>query len=432
MKRYKGQKIQEGIDFMRIPSVTLTPDELDSIPEPPSFEDLAINSKEDLSRSLSIRKQGGRNFSRGKLTKTIKFQQRLSSLASVYSANTKEATDDDEKVDIRDSSVRVRKFTPTMNKLIEENYNSSNSDIDHSISVFQTQLQQPVFIEPVDASADFLYGETRQEEEQILSRRLISGNQTTETFKTANEVLINEIVDSYKNDYMDVVDKSYQPFEKMTIDLPLSLKDKSVVLQPPVPMLNSTHQHTTSIHTVSDMSTLPEKLFSSPEIENRSSASSVYSELSDTEYTDEDDILRRETIHKDIYSNEIPILNNIMDMYDENDDYIIGLDQAKSWILNNVQRVTVPKPTVLEWEDDFDSEDDDDQFVGNRIISAASEGNFTYMRHLEYVDNNSVYGDDIISDYSDRTSFTTDTTNTFNSKEFYEAHEYVEISVDKQ
>ena len=377
MKRYKGQKIQEGIDFMRIPSLTLTPDELDSIPEPPSFEDLAINSKEDLSRSLSIRKQGGRNFSRGKLTKTIKFQQRLSSLASVYSSNTKETADNDEKVDIRTLSVRVRKFTPTMNKLIEENYNSSNSDIDHSISAFQTQLQQPVFIEPVDASADFLYGETRQEEEQILSRRLISGNQTTETFKTANEVLINEIVDSYKNDYMDVVDKSYQPFEKMTIDLPLSLKDKSVVLQPPVPMLNSTHQHTTSIHTVSDMSTLPEKLFSSPEIENRSSASSVYSELSDTEYTDEDDILRRETIHKDIYSNEIPILNNIMDMYDENDDYIIGLDQAKSWILNNVQRVTVPKPRVLEWEDDFDSEDDDDEFVGNRIVSAASEGNFT-------------------------------------------------------
>lgn len=158
MKRYKGQKIQEGIDFMRIPSLTLTPDELDSIPEPPSFEDLAINSKEDLSRSLSIRKQGGRNFSRGKLTKTIKFQQRLSSLASVYSSNTKEAADKDEKVDIRTSSVRVRKFTPTMNKLIEENYTSSNSDIDHSISVFQTQLQQPVFIEPVDASADFLYG----------------------------------------------------------------------------------------------------------------------------------------------------------------------------------------------------------------------------------------------------------------------------------
>lgn len=417
---------------MRIPSLTLTPDELDSIPEPPSFEDFAINSKEDLSRSLSINKQGGRNFSRGKLSKTIKFQQRLSSLVSVHSVNTREPANEDEKVDIRSSSVRVRKFTPTMNKLVEENYTSVNSDLDHGISVFQTHLQQPVFVEPVDASADILYGDTRQEEEQILSRRLVSGNQKTETFKTVNEVLINEIVDSYKNDYMDVVDKSYQPFEKMTIDLPLGLKDKGIVLQPPVPMLNNTHQHTTSIHTVSDMSTLPEKLFSSPEIENRSSASSVYSELSDSEYTDDDEILRRETIHKDIYSNEKPILNNVMDLCDENNDYIIGLDQSKSWILQSVQKVAVSKPKVFEWEKESDSENDNEEFVGNRIVSAASEGNFTYMRHLEYVDNNSVYGDDIISDYSDRTSFTTDTTNTFNSKEFYEAHEYVEVTVDKQ
>ncbi|KAL6933360.1 hypothetical protein ACO0R3_002464 [Hanseniaspora guilliermondii] len=426
MKRYKGQKIKEGIDFMRIPSLTLTPDELDSIPEPPSFEDLAINSKEDLSRSLSIRKQSSRNFSRGKLSKTIKFQQRLSSLASVYSSNTKEVADD-ENVDKRSSSVRVRKFTPTMNKLVEENYSSSNSDIDHSITVYQTQLHQPVFIEPVDTSADFLYGDTRQEEEQILSKRLVSGNQTTETFKTANEVLINEIVDSYKNDHMEVVDKSYQPFEKVSIDLPLSLNDKSIVLQPPIPMLNSNHQHTTSIHTVSDMSTLPEKLFSSPEVENRSSASSVYSELSDTEYTDEDDIIRRETIHKNIYSNEMPKLNNIVDIYD--DEYIIDLEKNKSWILNSVEKVKVSKPKVLKWEDEFESEDE--EFVRNRIVSSASNNNYTYMRHLDYVDNNSVYADDIISDYSERTSFTTNTTTTFNSKEFYEAHEYVEISVDK-
>ncbi len=48
MKRFKGQKIQEGSDLWEYLSLTLTADELSTIPDPLSFEDFAINTKEAL------------------------------------------------------------------------------------------------------------------------------------------------------------------------------------------------------------------------------------------------------------------------------------------------------------------------------------------------------------------------------------------------
>lgn len=439
MKRFKGQKIQEDTDFMRIPSLTLTPDEVDTIPDPPSFEDFAVNSRESFEDPLSIRKNGNRTISKGKLSKTIRFQHRLSSLASVYSSNSHDEVGVAEKVEMRTSSVKVRKFTPTMNKLIEENQSIQNFHSNSPLHLYPAQVQQPAFVEPVMMNTpDILYGDDVHEEEQILNQRLASGNHTTETFKTTNELLINEIVDSYKNNYMDVVDQYYKPSDKIAINLPLKIQDKSLFLHPPTPMLNRNHQHTTSIHTVSDMSTLPEKLFSSPEIENRSSASSVYSEISDTEYTDEDEEIKRETIHKNIYSSEIPDLSNVMNIIDEYDDdnYVIGVEENVEWMVNSVKQVNVLKPKMLQWDEDFDSSDDDDgdiiSVAENRIVSAISGNNYTYMRHLEYVDDSSSYDDDILSEYSERTSFTTNTTTTFNSRDFYEAHDYVEISIERE
>ena len=431
MKRFRGQKIQEGTDFMRIPSLTLTPDELNIIPDPPSFEDFAVNSRESFEDPLSIRKNGNRTISKGKLSKTIRFQHRLSSLASVYSSNSHDKSGVAEKVEMRTSSVKVRKFTPTMNKLIEENQSVQNFHSNSPLHLYPAQLEHTVMMN----APNILYGDDVHEEEQILNQRLASGNHTTDTFKTTNELLINEIVDSYKNDYMDIVDQYYKPSNKIAIDSPLKMQDKSLFLHPPTPMLNRNHQHTTSIHTVSDMSTLPEKLFSSPEIENRSCASSVYSEISDTEYTDEDEEIKRETIHKNIYSSEIPDLSNVMNILDEYDDdnYVVGVGDNVEWMVNSVKQVNVLKPKMLQWDDHFDSSDDDADIISiaeNRLVSAISGNNYTYMRHLEYVDDSSSY-DDILSEYSDRTSFTTNTTTTFNSKDFYEAHDYVEISIER-
>lgn len=437
MKRFKGQKIQEGSDFMRIPSLTLTADELSTIPDPPSFEDFAINTKEASSDPLSVRKHNNRNISKGKLSKTIRFQHRLSSIASGYSSDAYNEVGVAKEVEIRSSSVKVRKYTPTMNKLVEEKDAINDYNMNNSLQIYHTQLQHSAYAEPEITTQDFLYGDNHQEEQQILNKRLTSNNQTTETFKTANELLMDEIVDSYKNDYMDIVDQYYQPSDKIVFNLPSKLQDKGLVLHPPIPMLNRSHQHSTSIHTASDMSTLPEKLFSSPEIENRSCASSVYSEISNTEYTDEDEELKRETIHKNIYQSEIPDLTNEMNIIDEYDhiEDDIDFDENINWTVKNVQQVHVPKPKMLKWENEFDSSDDDEDiisFEGNRVVSAISGNNYTYMRHLEYVDDSSAYEDEILSEYSERTSFTTTTTTTFNSKEFYEAHDYIEVSIEKE
>jgi len=125
---------------------------------------------------------------------------------------------------------------------------------------------------------------------------------------------------------------------------------------------------------------------------------------------------------------------NIIDEYDHIEDDI-DFDENINWTVKNVQQVHVPKPKMLKWENEFDSSDDDEDiisFEGNRVVSAISGNNYTYMRHLEYVDDSSAYEDEILSEYSERTSFTTTTTTTFNSKEFYEAHDYIEVSIEKE
>ena len=431
MKHFIGQKIIKDKDFIRAPSLTLTQDELASIPEPPSFDDLKVNSNsfdEDVlehsvsfADNLNISKAGQRNISRSKMTKTLKFQRRLSSIAF----ETEKLTKQKNQQHLR--PLKERQFTTTMSNFIEEPLMQKSQQQD--IHLYHVQIPQQIISmskENDGQEEDLLYGDSIEEEKEILEN--MNKQKITESPKSYNEKLYEEIVDMYLPDYVTKMDNCHGNEQNLSVPFPpikSSLEVKNdLLLTPPT---KNYHKYTNSITTASDLSTLPEKLFSSPEVENRSCASSVYSEC-DISYND------NEVIHNDLalMINEIPELSlcndnkNVDYDGDDEDEYIINAPSRDDWKIHKMKEVSIAKPTKLAWSSDFESSEDedfdDDDYDEIEIRSAAQvsfvnlkqgKPKTTYFEHLKYdEDINSIYSC-YKSSYSSSQS----------SDEYYEAKE---------
>ena len=426
MKHFIGQKIIKDKDFIRAPSLTLTQDELASIPEPPSFDDLKVNSNsfdEDVlenrvsfADNLNISKTGQRNISRGKMTKTLKFQRRLSSIAF----ETEKLTKQKNQQHLR--PLKERQFTPIMSNLTEEPLMLKSQQQD--IHLYHVQIPQqimPMPKEKEEQEEDLLYGDSIEEEKEILEN--MNKQKMTESPKSYNEKLYEEIVDMYLPDYVTKIDNCHGNEQNLSVPFSpikntLEVKN-DLLLTPPT---KNYHKYTNSITTASDLSTLPEKLFSSPEVENRSCASSVYSEC-DISYND------NEVIHNDLalMMNEIPQLSLCNDHDDDEDEYVINAPSRDDWKMHKMKEVSIAKLTKLAWSSDFESSEDeefdeDDDYDEIEIRSAAQvsfvnikqgKPKTTYFEHLKYdEDINSIYSC-YKSSYSSSQS----------SDEYYEAKE---------
>lgn len=374
MNQFIGEKINEKTDFSRVPSLTLTMQELEAIPEPPRFEDLKVNSNNDAEENIKDYKisnnntgsgnMHSRDISRGKMSKTIRFQKRLSSITSVK-----------EQAESLNPN-RIRTFTPTMSKLVykpvPEETQPKNIDIYHVAIPHQSMPA---------SQEDLLYGDNLYEENEII--RQMTKCKTTETLRSANERLVDEIVDSYGSDYIKTVENLYTDEKKLTITFPpekiLLETTQGLLLTPPS---NHYHHHTNSIATASDLSTLPEKLFSSPELDNRSCASSVYSEIS---VVDEDSEVVKK--YHSLLMHNIPELSVVAT---SEDDYVMRSPDEDEWKSHKISTIRLMKPAIFSWDSDFDSSDQEEEedILDVKSISFASHAadhpKTSYLQHLEY------------------------------------------------
>ncbi|XBW35854.1 hypothetical protein QEN19_001426 [Hanseniaspora menglaensis] len=383
MKKIRGQKIKEGIDFIRVPSLTLAQSELNSIPEPPAFEDLNINgevcdnfslSEDESETNIKVSKSNFKSINRGQLSKTLRYERRLSSIPM---SNIAAVPTEKQKL----FSKKSFKFLPKINDVIEQS---------SKLNVYHVQVHGN---SKFNVQQELLYGDDIDEEYQILNT--VNNQKMQKTTIDSNDDLVNEIVNSYKLDYMETVESFYAHEKKLTVTLANEKTDLSigqnVLLTPPV---LSYHHHTSSITSASDMSTLPEKLFSSPEIDRKSSASSVYSDISICDY---DDIKSIKTdgclkLHKPTLVANTD--NNTADKLFE-----------KKYENLKIQIISVSKPKLAVFESDMESESEDDNDNDNKSLKSVIYNNSS--RKLCSVSYN-------------------DTVSEFNSSDYYEAREHID------
>lgn len=403
MKQFIGEKINEKTDFSRVPSLSLTPQELEAIPEPPKFEDLKVNNDIDTEENIKEYKNSSntkngivssKEIMRGTMSKTIRFQKRLSSIGSVK----------EQAAAINPN--KVKSFTPHVSTLIYEPVAEETQP--QNFKVYQVEIAH----QSMPASQeDLLYGDNLYEENEII--RKMTKCKTSETFSSSNELLVEEIVDSYRTDYIKTVENMYTNEKKLTIafppEKPLLGVTQGFLLTPPS---KHYHHHANSIATASDLSTLPEKLFSSPEIDNRSCASSVYSEISLI-----DEYSETNTKYPTFLTHGIPELSLVAP---SEDDYVIRAPSEDEWKRHKISTIPLMKPTILAWDSNFDPSDNEDEadIQDAKSISFTNKSvnhpKTSYLQHLEYT-------------MSDSSIFSS--SSSFDSSAYEEARDYINSPV---
>ncbi|KAL6944906.1 hypothetical protein ACO0QE_002348 [Hanseniaspora vineae] len=244
MRKFSGQRIQEGVDYVRVPSLQISSNELSHIPEPPSFSNFDLEDDDgdvenwknerldecynsDDNEGTEVEKVSFHNRKNLRMSRTIKLQKRLSSIPVqlynheriLYDNGKNNAGPLHAKSSNNNMSVRHRSLgTPLkslQNIIEEEDYlQESGTTEKRTNSVIVPNTQQNIQLFPVmidqqiptthDDAFSNLYGE---DEDSILGLNKkdpynvsqIQPTKSSKSIRSKNEILFDEILAGYMN-----------------------------------------------------------------------------------------------------------------------------------------------------------------------------------------------------------------------------------------